>query len=381
MKRRLRLAAVGLGVVLALLLGATAASTGGFAAFGASMQGERLARAKRSPRYQGDRFVNERATTVMKPGSTWSAAQAWLTNTELRVPSCPVPLHADAKTTLAKAPASELRLTWLGHSTVLIELDGHRLLTDPHFSDRASPSTWVGPQRFHPPPLALDDVPELDAVLISHDHYDHLDMASVKALAKKTRRFLVSLGVGAHLEAWGIDPAQIVELEWWEQVSLGTGLLVAATPAQHFSGRLFAQDRTLWSSWTVVGPKHRVHFSGDTGLSTHFEAIAKRYGPIDVAMLEIGQYDERWGDIHLGPAGALEAHRMLEAAVLLPIHWGTFELGLHSWSGPAEALFEGAAKQGVALLAPKPGEPVEPATAKAPVAWWRALPPTAAACP
>lgn len=380
MSSKLKQSAVFLGGALVLLLLATAASTDGFKSFGGSLSGERLERAKRSPFYRDGRFHNERETTVMKPGSMWGAASAWFSGKEMRSPNCPLPL-ADPKAALQKAPESELRLTWFGHSTVLVEIDGHKLLTDAHFSERASPSTWVGPKRFHAPPLALDALPELDAVLISHDHYDHLDMATVKALAKKTRRFLVSLGVGAHLEAWGIDPKQVVELEWWQQESLGTGLIVAATPAQHFSGRLLSQDLTQWASWTIVGPKHRVFFSGDTGLGPHFEAIAKRFGPIDVSMLEIGQYNERWGDIHLGPQGAIEAHRLLGASKLLPIHWGTFELGYHSWSGPAEELFDAAGKQGVALLTPKLGEPIEPAKVEASHAWWRSLPPTAPACP
>lgn len=382
MRRLLRRGGAALGALLGLGLVAGALSTSGFASLGGALSGPRLARVLASPRYMGGRFTNERAVPVMRDaGAMWSVAREWVRPGVQRAPRCPLPLFEGAAATLKKPAESGLRLTWLGHSSVLVELDGHRVLTDPHWSARASPSTWVGPRRFHPPPLALGDVPPLDAVVISHDHYDHLDMETVQALAGRTQRFVVPLGVGAHLERWGIPAAQVVELEWWQAEVLPSGLQLVATPAQHFSGRVSQNNPTLWASWALVGEHHRVFFSGDTGLTPAFEEVARRYGPFDVSMLEVGQYDERWGAIHLGPRGALEAHRMLAARWLLPIHWGTFELGLHAWSGPAEDTVTLAPGAGALVLTPRLGQPVEPEAAPTLEPWWRALPPTAAACP
>jgi L-ascorbate metabolism protein UlaG (beta-lactamase superfamily) len=370
-----------LAFVALMMLGATWLSTGRFNAFGGSPSAATLHRMRASPRFVGDHFVNVEATSLMKAGSG-SATWSWFVGTELRSPICPLPLVTDTAARLAKPPSSGLRITWLGHSTTLIEIDGQTVLTDPMWSDRASPSTWVGPLRFHPPPLPLADLPRVDAVVISHEHYDHLDMATVRALASRGASFHVGLGVGGHLEAWGVPSAQIVEHDWWQRSKLPGGVEVVSTPARHFCGRgvPFRVD-TLWTSWVLVGPAHRVFFSGDTGLTEAFREIATREGPFDVALLEIGQYHPSWGDIHLGPLGALAAFAMLGARRLLPIHWATFELGLHAWSEPAETLAVEAEKRGIPLSTPMLGEPVEPTLGAPTPAWWRALPPIAPRCP
>jgi L-ascorbate metabolism protein UlaG (beta-lactamase superfamily) len=368
-KRRL----LALGALLgAALAAAILGSTDGCASFGAASSPHAA-----SPHFRDGRFVNDEPTSVMREGggSSW---KAWFTGTELRTPSCALPLGVPQ---LAAPPASGLRLTWLGHSSTLIELDGVAVLTDPHWSERASPSTLVGPRRFHPPPLPLEQLPRLDAVLISHDHYDHLDMATVRALARTGVAFHVGLGVGANLAAWGVPAGQIVEHDWWSTSPLPGGALLASTPARHFSGRRSpGENGTLWTSWALVGPRHRVYFSGDTGMTSAFAAIARRYGPFDVALLEIGQWHPDWGSIHLGPVGALDAFEQLQARRLLPIHWSTFQLALHAWSEPAETLVQEAARRGVTVLTPRPGESVEPETAVT-GPWWRALPPQAEACP
>ena len=336
------------------------------------------AQMKKSPRWSDGSFHNLEPTRMLTVSGT-KMASAWLFGGDkLREPNCPLPMdHADLAR-FATPPESGLRLTWLGHSTVLIEIDGKRLLTDPQWSERTSPSTALGPKRFHPPPVPLERLPKLDAVLVSHDHYDHLDMSTVRALAKTGVVFHVGLGVGAHLKVWGVPDAQVVEHEWWQEADLG-GLKLVSTPARHFSGRGFGRDLTSWTSWSLVGPTHRVFFSGDSGMTPSFSAIADKLGPFDVAMLEIGQWHPTWGDIHLGPRGALDAFALLGAKKLLPIHWATFELGLHSWSEPAETLYVEGQKRGVPLLTPLLAQSVELETPTTP--WWRALPPTASGCP
>ena len=373
-----------LGVALALafaLAVATWVSTDRLRAFGAPPSPATLTRMRGSPRFAGDHFENVERTGVMGEGGL-AATKQWILGHELRVPSCPLPMMGDVRARLAARPASGLRVTWLGHSTTLIEIDGTTVLTDPMWSERASPSQWAGPRRFHPPPLPLADLPHVDAVVVSHDHYDHLDMATVRALAARGIPFHVPLGLGAHLAAWGVAASQVVEHDWWESAKLEGGLEIVSTPARHFSGRgMPGRPGTLWTSWSLVGPGHRVFVSGDTGLTSAFREIAAREGPFDVALVEIGQWHPSWGDIHLGPVGALDAVAMLGAARLLPIHWGTFELAMHDWSEPAETATVEGARRGIEVLTPHLGEPIEPTTDPVTTAWWRALPPTAAACP
>ena len=369
-----------MGLVVVIVLGWI--STDHLRAFGAAPGPATVARMRASGRLVDGQLVNLEPTEVMKDHASWSSFVDWATGSEMRAPTCPLPMVTDASTRLATPPASGLRVTWLGHSTTLVELDGRVILTDPVWSERASPSRWVGPRRFHPPPLALADLPHLDAVVISHEHYDHLDMATVRALASRGVPFHVPLGIGAHLAAWGVPEAQIVEHAWWEGARIGDGFELVSTPSRHFNGRGVPwRTGSLWTSWALVGPRHRVFFSGDTGQTESFREIAAREGPFDLALLEIGQYHPSWGDIHLGPAGALEAFTRLGAKTLVPIHWGTFQLAYHAWSEPAETLVDAAEVRGVPVLTPRLGEPVEPASAPASPRWWRELPPMAARCP
>lgn len=375
-RRRVVLALRVLGVVALLLFLAALISTERFAAFGARPDDATLARMRASPRFVGDHFDNADPTVLMKV-STWQTTKHWLSGDEMRKPPCALPL---AKPDVASPPSSGLRITWLGHSTTLIEIDGAVILTDPNWSERSSPSRWVGPKRFHPPPLAIEALPRIDAIVISHEHYDHLDMATVRTLAAKGVVFHVPLGIGPHLAKWGVPSTQIMQHDWWERAKLPSGVEIVSTPARHFNGRGVPwRIGSLWTSWSIVGTKHRVFFSGDTGLTEGFREIAQREGPFDAALLEIGQHHEDWGDIHLGPHGAIEAAIMLRAKHLVPIHWATFQLAYHAWSEPAESTKKLADERGVSLLTPKLGQSIEEGSPTTP--WWRTLPPSSTACP
>jgi L-ascorbate metabolism protein UlaG (beta-lactamase superfamily) len=293
-----------------------------------------------------------------------------------RVPNAPLPA-IDPLEAWRRAPGNGLRATWLGHSTVLLEmLDGKRLvrlLTDPVWGQRASPSQLAGPKRFQPVPVALKALPPIDAVLLSHDHYDHLCMHTVRQLAKTGVPFITSLGVGAHLEAFGVARECITELDWWQSHRLpASEVEITAAPSQHFSGRgLKDRNATLWSSLVVRTPRHRIFFSGDTGLTDQYTEIRQRLGPFDLVMLEVGAFHPSWGDIHLGPENALQALALLGGGAFLPVHWGTFSLALHAWDEPAETLLRLAPQRGVHLLMPQLGEAVEPARDASVTPWWR----------
>ncbi len=287
-----------------------------------------------------------------------------------RRPPGPLPLVRPHET-WATTPSTGFRTTWLGHSTVLLELDGMRILTDPVFGKRVSPVNFIGPRRFHPVPATLAELPPLDLVLLSHDHFDHLCKSTIVALAKTEVPIVTALGVGAHLEAFGFAPGRITELDWNESIEIG-GLKITATPSQHFSGRsLRGRNTTLWASWVIQSERRKVFFSGDTGLTNEFEEIGAKHGPFDLVMLEIGAFHPSWGTIHLGPENALEAFRMLGGGTLLPVHWGTFSLGFHAWDEPGELLVELAAKRGARILTPRLGAAFEPEHVDGPAPWWR----------
>ena len=336
--------------------------------------GLRLERMRASPLWQGEAFRNIHPVLPgLRDGSApRPTLSEFLCSEGRRVPQGPLPA-VNPLEGWRRPAGSGLRATWLGHSTVLIEIDGLRVLTDPVWGARASPSRLAGPKRFQPVPVPLRALPPIDLVLVSHDHYDHLDYPTIRELARQSVPFVTSLGVGAHLEAWGVAPQRIVELDWWETAQLPDAeLMVHAAPSQHFSGRaLKDRNATLWSSFVIESPRHRVFFSGDTGLTGEYAAIRERFGAFDLVMLEVGAFHPSWGDIHLGPENALQALALLGGGAFLPVHWGTFALAMHDWDEPAETLLALAPRQGARLVMPRLGEPVEPAHAAEPTPWWR----------
>lgn len=336
-------------------------------------EGLRRERVEASAQFDGKTFRNPvvGGQAPLKPNPAPVMREYFFGGGE-RVPKAKLPLVRPHESWRVP-PTEKLRVTWLGHSTVLLEIDGFRVLTDPVFGLRASPVSFAGPKRFHPTPATIHELPDLDAVLLSHDHYDHLCASTMRALAGMSMPIVTSLGVGTRLEAMGVAKDRIHELDWGEHVEL-RGLQFTATPSQHFSGRTaFDRNRTLWSSWVIQGDDTKVFFSGDTGLTEQFRETGSTYGPFDLVMLEIGAFHEAWGDMHLGPDNALKVLSMLGGGPLLPVHWGTFNLALHDWHEPAETLVSLAKDKGARVLTPKLGEVFVPSHVDGPRPWWRDL--------
>jgi L-ascorbate metabolism protein UlaG (beta-lactamase superfamily) len=341
----------------------------------ATLTHRRLERARASRQFRDGKFHNTAEISPSLKGPSLPIIGEFIFGGSSRRPPAPLPIESPLEDWTKAPPSSGLRVTWLGHSTMLLEIDGRRVLTDPVFGPRASPVSFAGARRFHPAPVKIEQLPPLDAILLSHDHYDHLCAPSMSELAKLRVPVVTSLGVGAHLERFGFEPVLIFELDWWEeQVLLAGDLSFTATPSQHFSGRtLTDRNSTLWSSWVITTKNRRVFFSGDTGLTNEFVAVRERFAPFDLVMLEIGAWHPAWGDIHLGPTNALEAFRLLGGGTLLPVHWGTFDLALHAWDEPAETLVTLAESSGTRVLTPMIGRPFVPSEVDRMTPWWRAV--------
>jgi L-ascorbate metabolism protein UlaG (beta-lactamase superfamily) len=359
--------------VVALALGAAAAAW--WAAkdvprqMGAKARGARAERVERSPQFSGGKFHNSVPSTQVAVASLPRVLASSLTDRDRRRPHQPIPLV----TPTTGSDPDGLYVTWYGHSSALIEIEDRRVLVDPVWSERCSPSRLAGPKRMHEPPVALRDLPPLDAVLISHDHYDHLDMESIQNLVDlQAAPFLAPLGVGAHLEKWGVPATRIIELDWTERVSVA-GLEFICAAARHFSGRGFSRDETLWASWIIAGPHRKVFYSGDSGYFPGFAEIGGEHGPFDVTMVQIGAYGDAWPDIHMIPEDGVAAHVDVRGGLMLPVHWGTFNLALHDWSEPADRVWTEAKARDVSLAVPRPGETVDVDHPPTVDGWWQAI--------
>jgi L-ascorbate metabolism protein UlaG (beta-lactamase superfamily) len=312
----------------------------------------------------GRKFVNAVPTAVGGLGMIWKILPLYFSNQEERVPKRALgPFRTDAGV-FAGPPESGLRVTWMGHSTLVVEVDGVRVLIDPVWDERASPMRWAGPKRFFAAPMPLEEMPEIDVVIVSHDHYDHLGRATIERLsgmaAMADAQWVTSVGVGEILRGFGVAAGRITELDWTQKDAVA-GLSVTALPARHFSGRgVGNRFETLWSSFVLKGARHTVYFGADSGYWEGFREIGLEYGPFDLTMLEIGAFNELWQDIHMGPDGAARAFEDLGGAgLLMPIHWGLFDLALHGWRQPMERMVELAEERGIRLWAPEPGRPTE----------------------
>jgi len=322
----------------------------------------------------GRQYQNPIPTAVGDTRTMFKILRRYLSNKAETTPQKPLgPFRTDPQI-YETSPESGLRVTWMGHSSMLIEIDGARVLIDPVWDERAGPTQWAGPKRFFAAPLELAELPRIDVVLISHDHYDHLGAGTIRALAGleslRDAAWVTALGVGALLEDLGVSRSRITELDWTESVEYA-GLKITAVPARHFSGRsLFNRFETLWASFVLAGERHRVYYGADSGEWDGFAEIGQKYRPFDLTMLEIGASDPLWADIHMGPEGALRMFEALGGAgLLMPIHWGLFNLALHAWRQPIERVF---AEAGVKIWSPEPGAPAEViAEIELRSEWWR----------
>lgn len=325
---------------------------------------------KRSPNFKDGKFVNQIPTAMeMKPADILSLIRDQIKGAPNRRPPGPlIPEHLDP----TKTP-SEPHITWFGHSTFLLQINGKNILLDPMFGRSPSPVPAIGPQRFSDElPAKLEDLPEIDAVLISHDHYDHLDYESIKKLSSKTTMFFVPLGLKAHLLKWGVTPRQITELDWWDERTF-EGFSFVCTPSRHFSGRTLT-DRfaTLWCSWVIRSDDASIFFSGDSGYGPHFKQIGEKYGPFDLTLLECGQYDPHWSTIHMTPEQTIQAHIDLRGKRMIPMHWGAFVLALHSWTEPVERALKAGAEVDATIITPRIGETVKfQSEGYSTEAWWK----------
>jgi L-ascorbate metabolism protein UlaG (beta-lactamase superfamily) len=367
---RWRIVATWLGgiVVACIVLFTAAMLIGGWTSFGQLPEGATLDRLGRSPQWHEGHFINRQPVWADLRGVLWRSLSG--AAVEDVAPAAPVDVVRGDRSRFATPPATGLRITWFGHSSALVEIDGARILLDPFWGERASPVSWAGPARWYPPPIALKDLPPIDAVLISHDHYDHFDRATIMTLKDTAARFVVPLGVGSHLAYWGVPRERIIELDWWQSVKVGS-VEVSATPARHASGRLQpASDKTLWAGYAIIGARHRVWYSGDTGFHTDLPQIGRRYGPFDATLIETGQYDPLWPDNHLGPELAVAAHRLVRGKAMIPVHWGLISLAPQGWTEPVERTLVAAQCASVSIVVPQPGQSVEPTQPPTFRRWW-----------
>jgi len=331
-----------------------------YPAFGAAQSESKIALFKKTDHYKAGHFINLIPTSLNMNFSKFSSIMKdYIRGVKNARPEKPLPVQIVDSLTLASKNDSTIRLTWFGHSAFLLEIDGRNILIDPMLGDVAAPFSWLGSKRFTDGlPIEIERLPAIDALIFSHDHYDHLDYGSIMKLKNKVEHFFVPLGVGSHLQAWGVDPQQISELNWWDRIEF-KGLNFICTPARHFSGRaMFDRNTTLWASWIIKGTQYKIYFSGDSGYGPHFKTIGEKFGPFDFALMECGQYDKRWEDVHMLPEQTVQAAIDLKAKRIMPIHWGAFVLALHPWKEPVQRMSRKANERGQSYIIPQIGEQV-----------------------
>ena len=339
--------------------------------FGAKTTGESYVRIKSSENFKEGKFRDIEKTTTMTKMDLSTVIQYFTKGDTVPHFAFPVEKSNSIQENVTTSADHIVKVTWFGHSAVLLEINNSKIFFDPMLGNAPSPIPWLGTKRFNKQlPMEVENIPELDAVVISHDHYDHLDYWSITKLKHKVKKFYVPLGVAAHLKAWGVEQAKIVELDWWEEAKFEE-LTFVCTPTRHFSGRgLTNRDSSLWCSWIVKGDNANIFFSGDSGYNKGFKKIGEKYGPFDLTLLECGQYNEGWAEIHMMPEQTVQAHIDLKGELLMPIHWGAFKLSIHPWQEPVERLLLKANMLGVKVTTPKIGEAVILGKTVPSSRWW-----------
>lgn len=339
--------------------------------FGASPEGERLKTIEQSPHYSNGEFYNIEPTTVLIEGeSKWGIMWDNMVNPgENLSPEQKVPTK---KTDLRQLPANEDSVVWLGHSSYFLKLSTLNILLDPVMSDYASPIPGVIKAFNGTSNYSVADLPDIDLLFISHDHWDHLDYNTISSLKGRVKRFIVPLGVGAHLSEWGVQPERIIERDWFGEYKISDDVTSYIVPSRHYSGRAFSQNKTLWGGIVFSTSKRKLFFSGDSGYGSHFKEIAKRYGPFDLVALDMGQYDPRWPDIHMTPAQAAMTAAELNTKALLPAHVARFSLAQHAWNQPLDQIITESKKYDYRILTPEIGERVrlDDISIQAFYRWW-----------
>ena len=324
--------------------------------FGKLPTGKRLQRIRQSPNYKDGTFQNLSPTPVMAEDASFrKILKDYYRKPKTTEPPQPVPsIKTNLKTLGGEAPT----IIWFGHSSYLININGKNILVDPVFSNSASPFSFMVKGYKGTNVYRENDFPQLDLIILTHDHYDHLDYRSIRKLSMQTKGFCVSLGIASHLEYWGVDTNIITEFDWWDSSEIFPGMTLTAAPARHFSGRGLRRGKTLWSSFILKTAGYNLYLGGDSGYDSHFKEIGKRFGPFDIAILESGQYNLNWKNIHMMPEETVQASVDLDAKVMLPVHWGKFTLALHPWSDPIQRVVNKARELDVRLTTPMIGEPV-----------------------
>ncbi len=345
----------------------------GCAAFGTSPSKDRIESFIKSKNFNLEKriFQNRQPQLIeemKKNTKSWGMIKDWFKGGPNRTPEFKLPEEKPDFTKFMEGD-NQLKIIWFGHSSFLVNMEGTSILVDPVFSGSVAPVSFMV-KRFQKPVVELSELPEIDYILISHDHYDHLDMHTIKFFVDKKTKFIAPLGVGSHLEGWGIEKSRITEKDWWENHTVDN-IEFISTPAQHFSGRDgIHNDITLWCSWVVRTKNHNIYFSGDSGYDIHFKDIGNKYGPFDLAFIESGQYNSRWEAVHLMPKNFISAYQDLKAKKYFPVHWGMFELALHEWDEPIKFLFDRHLNGDVNLIAPKIGEIINPLDSVNISTWW-----------
>lgn len=330
---------------------------------------EKLLKLQNSPNFKDGKFHNLVPTPMAAP--KFSTMLKFFSKGGEKEPSRILQTAAFSKEDFVSAHPDALSFTWFGHSSVILKIENKTILIDPVFGERASLFSSAGPKRFkYSNQYEIDQMPEIDAVLISHDHYDHLEYESILALKNKVNRFYVPLGVATHLEKWGVDSDEITELDWWDETVFSSDLKLVFTPTRHFTGRsLMNRNQTLWGSWSIIGDNHKVFFSGDSGYFTEFEKVGEKLGPFDLAFVENGQYNQDWESIHMMPEQSALVGSALQAKAVVPIHWGKFSLSIHPWDEPVKRFLKASVKFDYQALTPSPGQ-ILTSPFKATSAWW-----------